>query len=75
VERQRQGFKRGKDELRKQLLDELIAQNDPRVFGKGHVFDEYPYADASGSNFYERYMKGEKLNTGWVNPTDFEKLE
>ena len=24
-------------------------------------------------NFYERYMRGEKLRAGWVNPTDFEK--
>jgi hypothetical protein len=24
-------------------------------------------------NFYERYMKGEKITAGWVSPTDFEK--
>ena len=23
-------------------------------------------------NFYERYMSGEKLNAGWVNPSDFD---
>ena len=51
----------------------MKAQNDPRMFNRGYVFDEYPYADDSGQNFYERYMRGEKLRAGWVNPTDFEK--
>jgi N-sulfoglucosamine sulfohydrolase len=59
--------------LRDQAFTEMKAQNDPRMFGRGYVFDEYPYADDSGRSFYERYMRGEKLRAGWVNPTDFEK--
>jgi len=59
--------------LREQLFQELKAQGDPRMFGRGHIFDEYPYADESVRNFYERYMTGEKLKAGWVNPSDFEK--
>ena len=35
----------------------------------GVVVDAKPNA----VGFYERYLKGEKLKTGWVNPTDFEK--
>ncbi|MFC1597881.1 heparan N-sulfatase, partial [Planctomycetota bacterium] len=62
-----------KTALRDQAFTEMKAQNDPRTFGRGYVFDEYPYADDSGRNFYERYMRGEKLRAGWVNPTDFEK--
>ena len=58
--------------LRDQLFRELKAQADPRMFGKGDVFDEYPYADTKNRNFYERYMKGEKINAGWVSPTDFQ---
>jgi arylsulfatase A-like enzyme len=58
--------------LREQLFAELTAQGDPRMAGQGHVFDEYPYANPAQRNFYERFMKGEKLNAGWVNPTDFE---
>jgi hypothetical protein len=42
--------------------------------GRGHVFDEYPYADKNHKDFYERYMKGEKLRPGWVNESDFEKV-
>ena len=40
--------------------------------GEGHLFDEYPYSDESSRGFYRRYMRGEALNAGWVEPTDFE---
>ena len=57
--------------LHDSMTAELKEQNDPRMFGKGEVFDNYPVTSNPG--FYERFMKGEKLNTGWVNPSDFEK--
>jgi arylsulfatase A-like enzyme len=60
-----------KRELQEKMVAELKAQQDPRMFGQGHVFEEYPYADAGLRGFYERYMMGEKLQAGWVNPTDF----
>lgn len=62
-----------KARLKQQLFRELKAQDDPRMFGKGHIFEEYPYADPKTRNFYERYMRGEKLKAGWVNESDFEK--
>ena len=62
-----------KRRLRRMLFDALEAQDDPRMRGEGHVFDEYPYSDESSRRFYERYMRGERLNAGWVEPTDFEK--
>lgn len=40
----------------------------------GRTFDEYTYADLSGVNFYERFMSGELLKTGWVNATDFKDV-
>jgi hypothetical protein len=52
---------------------ELRAQDDPRQFGRGEIFDRYLYADETTRNFYERFMRGEKLNPGWVNSSDFEK--
>jgi N-sulfoglucosamine sulfohydrolase len=27
----------------------------------------------NGEGFYEKFMRGEKTNAGWVSPTDFEK--
>ena len=59
-------------ELRERLMAELEAQQDPRVMGKGDVFDDYEYANPGSRNFYERFMSGEKMRAGWVNPGDFE---
>ena len=60
--------------LRERLFAELEEQDDPRMFGRGDVFEAYPYADTTGANFYERYMRGEleASDAGWVNPSDFE---
>ncbi len=66
-------FKAVKEKLRKQMFDELKAQDDPRMFGKGDVFDKYPYSDNAKRDFYNRYTQGEKINAGWVDKSDFEK--
>ncbi len=60
--------------LKKQLFDALKEQGDPSMFGKGDVFDEYPYAGNAQRDFYNRYRRGEikKFVTGWVNRSDFE---
>lgn len=55
------------------LFTELKRQGDPRVSGQGDLFDRYPHASPAHVGFYERFMKGERLKTGWVNETDFEK--
>jgi len=47
--------------LKKQLFDELKQQGDPRMFGNGHIYDEYPYGFADKRNFYERTIRGEKI--------------
>ncbi|MBL6766121.1 MAG: heparan N-sulfatase, partial [Verrucomicrobiae bacterium] len=59
-------------ELDKQMVRELKEQGDPRMEGKGHVFDDYKYADKKGVDFYRRYVLGERVNAGWVNESDFE---
>lgn len=58
--------------LREQMLAELKAEGDPRVLGRGSLFDEYEYADRNGRGFHERFTAGEKVRAGWVNPSDFE---
>jgi hypothetical protein len=60
-------------ELRTQMEAELKKQGDPRMFGKGAEFDRMPHASEATRDFYNRFMKGEKLRAGWVRPTDFEK--
>lgn len=62
-----------KKQLRELMFSELKQQGDPRMSGKGGVFEAEPCAEPSLRNFYERFMKGEKLKAGWVNDSDFEK--
>ncbi len=57
--------------LRQRMEAILKSQGDPRMFGQGHVFDEYK--PTSGDGFYEKFMRGEKVEASWVEPTDFEK--
>jgi hypothetical protein len=65
-------FEKIKFDLLAQMETELSAQGDPRMLGQGNIFDAYVYANEETRGFYERYMKGEKMNAGWVNDTDFE---
>ncbi|MCE6992627.1 sulfatase [Dyadobacter sp. CY323] len=68
-------YAKAKMALKTQMERELKSQKDPRMFGNGAVFDNYPYAEPATRNFYERYMKGEKVKAGWVNASDFEKTD
>ncbi len=66
-------YRQRRERLRQLMERELRAQGDPRQFGRGEIFDRYVYADESTRNFYERFMRGEKLKAGWVEASDFEK--
>lgn len=61
-----------RDALSRRLLQALQEQEDPRMFGRGHLFEAFPYADPRTRNFYERFTSGEPVRAGWVNSTDFE---
>lgn len=61
-----------KIKLKKQLINDLKDQGDPRILGNGDLFDQYPYSGDDVKNFYHRHMSGEKIKTHWVNSTDFE---
>ncbi|WPP49094.1 sulfatase family protein [Catalinimonas niigatensis] len=63
------------EQLKSQMLAELLSQGDPRMMGNGHIFDEYTYANDANRNFYERYMAGEEVDHGWVNDSDFQEME
>ena len=58
--------------LSSELTAALKAQGDPRIIGDGTIFDRYEHANKGHVGFYERFMRGEKLKTGWVNETDYE---
>lgn len=59
--------------LRDQLHAELRRQGDPRMEGKGDIFDRYEHATKANVGFYEKFMRGEKVNAGWINQGDIEK--
>ncbi len=65
-----------KADLKQQLFSKLKEQQDPRVLGRGDVFDNYPFMNPDFENFYERVKSKEITEpwkkTPWVNPTDFE---
>ncbi|MFZ5828634.1 MAG: heparan N-sulfatase, partial [Planctomycetota bacterium] len=56
-----------------QLVSELKAQEDPRMFGRGEIFEKFPYSEDKMRGYYERFMGGEKFYAGWVEKTDYEK--
>jgi len=64
-----------KREMKSKMENWLKEQKDPRMFGNGDVFDHYGYSKPQAWNFYERFMRGEftPKDTGWVNPSDYEK--
>ncbi len=63
--------------LLKALADQmeagLKAHADPRMEGKGEIFESYPFIGA-WNDFYEKYTSGQSApRTGWVIPDDYEK--
>jgi len=47
----------------------------PGIFGvivSMPIFDEYEHSTKSNIGFYERFMSGEKLKAGWIDPDDIE---
>ncbi|GAA4813936.1 sulfatase [Litoribaculum gwangyangense] len=64
-------YQKIKLQLKNLLESELKKQNDPRILGRGYIFDNYP--PNKGAHFYERYMRGEAVNAGWINESDFER--
>lgn len=66
-------YRARKGKLQEQMERELKQQGDPRMFGRGHIFDQYRYANPEQRNFYERFRRGEKIKAAWVNEADFEK--
>jgi arylsulfatase A-like enzyme len=61
--------------MRDQLHAELKSQGDPRMEGKGDLFDKYEHASKNNVGFYEKFMRGEPMKAGWINQTDIEPIK
>ncbi len=60
-----------KEALAKQLVEELKAQEDPRMFGQGDMFDAYPNA-TRWAGYYEKFRAGEIEVAGWISESDID---
>jgi N-sulfoglucosamine sulfohydrolase len=60
-----------KREMAATMYATLAQQGDLRMFGKGYQYETYLFSDPAQRDFYERYMTGEPVSAGWVNPSDF----
>ena len=65
-------FATPKTKLRDQMHSELGAQEDPRMSGNGAIFDAYEHSAKANVGYYERFMRGEKINAGWIDPDDID---
>lgn len=60
-----------KNKMREEMFKRLVEQGDPRVFGNGYIFDNYPDM-SEAHNYWERTRDGEKVRTVWINDSDFD---
>lgn len=60
-----------KEALAAQLATELEAQQDPRMFGQGDMFDEFPNS-SRWAGYYEKFMAGEIEVAPWVIESDID---
>ena len=60
-----------KQKMNEEMIKKLTTQGDPRILGNGDIFDHYEYS-GNVQNYYNRYMRGEKIPANWVNKTDYD---
>lgn len=58
-------------QMRSELLQRLTEQQDPRIFGRGEIFDSFPYMGPT-RDAWNRIKKGENIPMRSINKSDFE---
>ncbi|AYN66417.1 DUF229 domain-containing protein [Euzebyella marina] len=59
-----------KSDLRFEMEMKLKEQDDLRMQGYGHLYEQAPFVN--GRDFYHDFMAGKQPKAGWVNDSDFE---
>lgn len=59
--------------LRNEMEKRLKEQQDPRMEGKGNIFDLYPNM-CKARMYWNRTRSGEDVPANWINDTDFDPL-
>lgn len=64
-------YKEQMRKMEKEMMGRLVEQEDPRILGRGYLFDQYP--DMSKAHqVWNRMKAGEKVPCLWIEETDFE---
>ena len=58
-------------QMNKNMTKQLIKEGDPRILGKGAIFDQYPYY-GDVKNLYNDYMAGKKIKKGRITEEDID---
>lgn len=58
-----------KNRLSTAMEEKLEAQKDPRILGNIEFLDNIKYSGKQ-HDLYSRFLKGEKVETGWINESD-----
>ncbi len=64
-----------RERMREAMMEQLRQEEDPRMEGRGHIFDEYPYANPEYRNFHEKFLKGQIGVPSWINASDIQPVE
>ena len=59
-----------KNALKLEMESKLLDQNDLRMIGYGHLYEQHPFYKIG--HYYEKFMKGEAPKVGWAIDSDFE---
>jgi arylsulfatase A-like enzyme len=66
-------YREKKHELKTRLYHKLEEQNDPRVQGRGYVFQQYGQKRTDDdSSYYREYMNGNAGKLGWPDASDYD---
>lgn len=67
-----EAYRGQQQKMEARLWEALEAEGDPRARDEAAPFDHYLYSHEKDRGFYNRMMRGEPVEAGWVNPSDFE---
>lgn len=65
-------FSTTKEALKLEMETKLTEQNDLRMQGYGHLYEQNPLS--GGKNYYDDFMAGKKPVAGWVIESDYEPV-
>ena len=63
-------YKKKLKELEDFMIQKLINQEDLRMQGYGHLYEQFPFTQYQ--NYYENFINGTIGNLKWADPNDYE---